>query len=292
MKGTAAEQYQAPENAKWVLEGDRGLTFSGKLPENAKLTEGAWWPENHAGEALVSFEVELGRSLGLKIGDEVTVNVLGRNINARVANFRTVKWESLDINFVMIFSPNTLAAAPFNYLGTLNWPPDVPRNEALEAEVVRATGQAFPTVTAVRVRDVLAAFSGVFERVMVAVRTAGSITLAAGVIVLAGALLTAQRRRLYEATVLKTLGATRARIALSHLAEYALLALSLSVFAAGFGAAAAYALTVWVMNLDFSLSLPALLQPSLLATILLIGLGAVGTFRVLSARPASYLRSE
>jgi putative ABC transport system permease protein len=113
-----------------------------------------------------------------------------------------------------------------------------------------------------------------------------------GGIVLAGALVTAQRRRIYEAVLLKTLGATRARIMMSHLAEHLLLALSLSILAGLLGSVIAYLLTTQIMDLGFSLSITALLNPSLLATIFLIAMGAAGTYRVLSVKPASYLRSE
>ncbi len=292
LAGTPVEKVEAPSSAQWVLDGDRGLTFSETVPEGSEVRAGEWWPADHSGEPLVSFEVELAEALGLKVGDTVTVNVLGRNVTARIANLRTVKWESLDINFVMIFSPNTLAAAPFNYLGTLNWPDALERTDKAEADVIRAVAQAYPTVTAVRVRDAINAINSVLERVMVAIRAAGSVTLLMGAIVLAGALVTAQRRRIYEAVLFKTLGATRSRIMISHLAEHLMLALSLSILAWVLGVAIAYLLTTQIMELGFTLSIPALLQPSIFATIFLVALGAAGTFRVLSAKPAYYLRSE
>ena len=96
----------------WVLRGDRGLTYEQAPPENATLTEGRWWPSDYSGEPLVSFSAEEAAAIGLKLGDTVTVNVLGRNITARIASFRQVEWESMGINFVMIFSPNTFAGAP------------------------------------------------------------------------------------------------------------------------------------------------------------------------------------
>jgi putative ABC transport system permease protein len=113
-----------------------------------------------------------------------------------------------------------------------------------------------------------------------------------GVLVIAGALLTAQRRGIYEAVVLRTLGASRQRIAAAHVFEYLTLALCLSVVAAVLGLCAAYGIVTQVMNLSFSLSLTALLQPSLIETIFVLMLGAMGTLRVLSAKPAQYLRSE
>ncbi len=292
LRGAPVEQIKVPSSAEWVLNGDRGITYSDVLPAGSKITEGDWWPADYEGEPLVSFEADIAKNLGLRIGDTVTVNVLGRNLSAKIANFRKVRWGSIDINFVMIFSPNALRQAPFTYLATLTWPEGQAPDTKAEASVMKAVGAAYPTVSAIRVRDALNAVNGIFEKVMRAVRVAGSVTLIMGALVVAGALITAQRRRIYEAVVLRTLGASKGRIILAHLFEYLVLALSLSVVAATLGLAAAYAIVTYVMNLSFSLSLGALLQPSLIETIFVTALGAMGTFRVLSAKPAHYLRSE
>ncbi len=157
------------------------------------------------------------------MGDTVTVNVLGRNLTARIANLREVRWESLSLNFVLVFSPNTLAGAPHNIMATVTLPSDVPLT--LEARLAQDIGRAFPASTAIRVKDAIDAFNVVFHRVMLAVRAAGSITLVAGAFVLAGALATAQRRRTKQGGDPEALGATRRRILTSHFAEYAILAL-------------------------------------------------------------------
>src|SRR5262249_34456278 len=130
----------APEGA-WVLRGDRGITYAKNVPENSTLTGGGWWPADYSGEPLVSFSAEEARNLGLKVGDSVTVNVLGRNVTARIANMRELQWESLAINFVMVFSPNTFAGAPHAWLATLTDPAAAPQEEAA---VMRNVTQAFP----------------------------------------------------------------------------------------------------------------------------------------------------
>jgi putative ABC transport system permease protein len=192
----------------------------------------------------------------------------------------------------MIFSPNALRKAPFNYLATLSWPEGQTANAKAEADILKAVAAAYPTVSAINVKDALGAINGVFEKVMRAVRIAGSVTLIMGALVVAGALMAAQRRRIYEAVVLRTLGAAKRRIISAHLFEYLGLALCLSAIAALLGYFAAYAVVTQVMNLNFSLSITALLQPSLIETIFVVALGAVGTLRVLSVKPARYLRSE
>jgi putative ABC transport system permease protein len=289
LAGRPVSEIKPPDEAAWVLNGDRGLTFSDDLPDDSEVVEGKWWPEDYKGEPLVSFEVELGRALGLKIGDMLTVNVLGRNVSARIANFRTVEWTSLNINFVMIFSPNTLAAAPYNMLATLAWPQS---NPAGEAEVVRAVAQQYPSVTAIRVRDALETFTSMLGQIFTAIRVAGGLTLFSGVIVLAGALSTVRARRIYEAVILKTLGATRVRILMAHLAEYLILGLATAAAAALAGTAIAYVLLTEIMEISFVATPSALLQAAGLATIFMIAFGLFGTLRVLSAKAAPYLRAE
>jgi putative ABC transport system permease protein len=292
LHGVPVEQLKVPSSAEWVLNGDRGITYADALPQGSQIIEGAWWPQDYDGEPLVSFEGDIARALGLKIGDAVTVNVIGRNLTARIANFRKVQWGSVDINFVMIFSPTALRKAPFNYLATLSLPEGQTADAKAEAGILAAVSSAYPTVSAINVKDALGAINGVFEKVMRAVRVAGSVTLIMGALVVAGALMAAQRRRIYEAVVLRTLGASKRRIVGAHLFEYLALAFCLSAIAALLGYAAAYAVVTLVMNLTFSLSVTALLQPSLIETIFVVALGAVGTLRVLSAKPARYLRSE
>jgi putative ABC transport system permease protein len=172
------EQIKAAPDVQWVLTGDRGLSYSETVPEGSSVVAGQWWPANYDGEPLVSFGAAIAKGLDLKIGDTVTVNVLGRNVTARISNLREVKWETLALNFVMVFSPNTLIGAPHHLLATVTLPRDAPL--AAEARLAQQIGREFPATTAIRVKDAINAFSAIFNRVMVAVRAAGSVTLVAG----------------------------------------------------------------------------------------------------------------
>ncbi|MEQ1649773.1 MAG: FtsX-like permease family protein, partial [Hyphomicrobiaceae bacterium] len=287
---TLAENVKARPEQSWVLNGDRGLSYSDTVPDGSTVVEGTWWAKDYAGPPLVSMEAEIARGLGLKLGDALTVNVLGRNVTAKIANLRDVKWESLALNFVLVFTPNTLAGAPHNVLATVTLPKTVPLS--VEAQVAREVGKAYPAVTAIRVKDAINQFNSIFERVMIAVRVAGSITLLAGALVLAGALATAQRRRIKQAVILKTLGATRRRILTTHLAEYTMLALSTAFIAAILGSLAAWATVAKVMRLGFVFSPTALLEALAVAVVLIGAFGGYGTLRILNARPVPYLRSE
>jgi putative ABC transport system permease protein len=288
--GRPAEQVKAAPEAQWVLNGDRGLSYAEAVPAGSKLVAGQWWPADYAGEPLVSLEAEIAKGLGLKLGDTVTVNVLGRNVTARVANLREVKWESLSLNFVLVFSPNTLQGAPHNLLATVTLPKEA--SLATEAKLAQAIGRAFPVSTAIRVKDAIDAFGVIFARVMLAVRSAGSVTLIAGALVLAGALATAQRRRIQQAAILKALGATRRRILLSHLLEYVILAVLTSFISFLIGTAAAWLAVTHAMELEFTFSLWAALETMGLATLLVAAFGTFGTWRVLKAPTIPYLRAD
>jgi putative ABC transport system permease protein len=290
IKGQPVESLKVSPEAQWVLNGDRGLTYSETVPEGSKVVAGTWWPAGHAGEPQVSFEAELAKRLEVGLGDTVTVNVLGRNVTARITSLREVKWESLAINFVMVFSPNTLQAAPHNLLATITLPTGA--ELATEAAVARALGRDLPAVTAIRVKDAINSFRQVFTKVMTAVEVAGGVTLVAGALVLAGALATARRRRILDAVILRALGATSGRILTAHAIEYAALALVTALLAVAVGSLAAWIVTTQVMEIEFAFSAAAVAQALAVALGLVMLLGGLGTRQALQARPVPYLRSE
>lgn len=290
LAGRPVTEIKAPPESAWVLNGDRGITYSDTVPQGSKVVAGTWWEPDYEGEPLISFEADIAKDLGLEVGDSVSVNVLGRTITAKIANLRLVDWESLSINFVMVFSPNALKAAPFNMLATVAYP-EAP-TLAAEAKLAQTVATKFPAITSLRVQDAIDAFTGIFARVMTAVRMAGSVTLLAGAIVLAGALATAQRRRIYQAVVLKVLGATRWRIIRASAAEYISLAMVTAIIATLLGTVAAWLVTTQIMDVSFSFSWLAVAQAILVAVALVLVFGAVGTWRVLRARPLPYLRTE
>ena len=290
IKGTPVESLKVAPDAAWVLSGDRGLTFDAGVPAGSTIVKGAWWPKDYSGEPLVSFEAELAGKLGIGLGDTVTVNVLGRNLTAKVASLREVKWDNLSLNFVIVFSPNALEAAPYKLLATIV----LPKAASLDAEasLAKAMGQTYPSVTPVRVRDAIAQFNGVLAKVLTAVRVASGVTLLAGALVLAGALATAQRRRILDAVILKALGVTRARILLAHAIEYGLLALVAGVLATALGSLAAWISVDKVMTVPFVFSLFAVMQVLALAVALVAMFGGIGTWAMLRAPAVPFLKSE
>ncbi len=151
--GILAENLKPKDDAAWVLQSDRGITYGGEVPTGSRLVEGQWWGPDYDGPPLVSFEKKIADGLGLKLGDPIVVNVLGRNITTKIANMRTVDWQSLGINFVMVFSPNAFRGAPHTHLATLTYPTG--STTAQETAIIRTIADAFPMVTTVRVKEAL-----------------------------------------------------------------------------------------------------------------------------------------
>lgn len=288
LNGQNVRDMKIPPEAAWVLRGDRGLTFAEQLPENSTLGEGKWWPENYDGEPLVSFAEREGKELGLQLGDTVTINVLGRNISAKIASFRQVQWETLAMNFVMVFSPNTFAGAPATWLATLAIPED---QKTLAPEVLRQVTKTWPAVTTVSVTDALNVANDLISQLATAIRAASAIALAASVLVLGGALAAGNRARVHDAVVLKTLGATRRTLILAYVTEYMLLGLATSIFALVAGGIAGWYVVVEVMKLKAQFLPDIAIMTVFIALILTVGFGLAGTWRVLGQKPATVLRT-
>ncbi len=226
LNGVPVEESSVAPEAQWALRSDRGLTYAASLPAGSRLAAGTWWPPDYQGPPLVSFDAELARGMGLKVGDRLSVNLLGREITAVIANLRSIDWERLGINFTLVFAPGTLEGAPQTHLAAVYLP------RAEEEGLARAVTERFPNISAIHVREALAALDHVIGMIGDAVRLTALVTLAAGALVLGGAMAAGQQRRVYDAVVLKVLGATRGTIAGAFLIEHGLLGM-LSALVAG-----------------------------------------------------------
>ena len=286
LNGTPVENAKVAPQAQWALRSDRGLTYAASPPAGSHLVAGAWWPADYKGPPLVSFDAELARGMGLGLGDTLTVNLLGRDITGRIASLRQIDWTRLDINFAIVFAPGTLEAAPQTHLAAVHVAPGE------EEGLVRRVTERFPNVSAIPVREALAAVARMVETIGSAIRLVALATLAAGILVLGGAVAAGHRRRVYDSVVLKVLGATRGAIAAAFLIEHALVGLLTAAVAAGLGTLAAYALVTGPMKSEWVFLPAPLLVITAIALCLTLLLGFAGTWRALGAKPARYLRDE
>jgi putative ABC transport system permease protein len=286
VKGVPADQVVTTPETAWALRGDRGLTYAATPPEGTRLVQGKWWPADYDGPPLVSIDATMASGWHVGIGDVIRVNVLGRDIDLKVGNLRDIAWQSLSINFFMVASPGLLTHAPHTHIATVRIA------DAGQGGLLRAVTDALPNVTGIRVQDVLSAIADLLDQVAAALTATGALTLLAGTFVLVGAVAAGQRRRVREAVILRTLGATRTQIRNAWLTEFGLLGLVAGVVAAIVGSAASYGVAHYIMHTDW-IFLPVTLIYTLAGALALMLLfGYAGTAAALRVRPAPLLRNE
>jgi putative ABC transport system permease protein len=286
VKGVPVDQVATTPDTAWALRGDRGLTYAATPPEGTHLVAGTWWPADYDGVPLVSFDAAMAKGWHVGIGDVIRVNVLGRDIDLKIANLRDIAWQSLSINFFMVASPGLLSHAPHTHIATVRVA------DAEQGALLRTVTDALPNVTGIRVEDVLSAIAVLLDQIAAALTVTGGLTLLAGTLVLAGAIAAGQRRRVREAVILKTLGATRRQIRAAWLTEFGVIGLVAGVIAAVAGSGASYGVAHYIMHTDW-IFLPVTLIYTLAGALsLMLLFGYVGTAAALRARPAPLLRNE
>jgi putative ABC transport system permease protein len=287
-RGVKAEDLKPSSDSQWVLQSDRGLSYTGEIPKGSKVVEGEWWGPTYDGPPLVSIEKKIADGLGLKIGDQIVVNVLGRDISATIGNLRAVDWQSLGINFVLVFSPNAFKGAPHSHIATLT---ESHPNAAGDAAIIKSVADAFPMVTSVRVREALETIGNVVTNLVLAIRGASAVTLVSAVLVLGGALAAGHRHRVYDAVILKTLGATRARLLGAYALEYLMIGFATAIFGVIAGSVAAWLIVTRLMTLSFVWQAGSAAGVVVAALIVTVGLGLAGTLLALNQKPATVLRN-
>ncbi len=269
----------------WVLEGDRGVTYAAAKPDRETLVEGEWWPENYGGQPLVSFSAEEGAEMGLKLGDELTVNILGRDVTAKLSSFREVDFSTAGMGFILVMNEAALAGAPHTFLAT------VYSDTASETAIFNDVAEAYPNVTAVRVRDAIEQFSGLLAGLASATAWGAAATLLTGFLVLIGAAAADQRSRSYEAAILKTLGATRAGILSGLTLRAALLGAAAGSVALVAGIGGAWAISRFIMETSFAVAWGTALAVVGGGALISLLAGLAFALGPMSAKPARVLRS-
>jgi len=286
VNGTEAEKALRDPDKGWILRGDRGITWSATKPANSEIVAGQWWPADYQGPPLISIHKDVAEAFGIGPGAKLGVNILGRTMEAEVANVRAADFSSMRINFALVFAPGALERAPMTWIATVNATPEA------EEAVQRAVLARFPNITMVRVKDALETVNTMLGHIGTAVRITASITLAAGTLVLAGAVAAGHRRRVYDAVVLKVLGATRGDVLRAFLLEYGLLGLVTAAIAGAIGTLTAWAVLTRLMRWEWTFLPSAVLWTAVLSTAITLAFGFFGTWRALGQPAAPLLRNE
>ena len=270
----------------WVVRGDRGITYATALPDTTEITEGTWWPKDYSGPPQISFAAEEAKELGLSLGDTLTINILGRDITGTITSFRNVDFSTAGMGFVLIMNPAALAGAPHSFIATVYADP------AAEAPLLRDLSRQYPNITAIRVRDAIDRVSGLLSGLADATAYGASIMLITGFLVLIGAAAASQTSRIYEAAILKTLGASRRRILTSFALRAALTGGAAGTVALAAGLLGGWAVCHFIFETGFEIIWPnalAIIIGGILATLAATLLFARAP---LAARPAHILRSR
>ncbi|WP_419728352.1 ABC transporter permease [Lichenicola sp.] len=286
--GVPAEQVQASAGTRWALRGDHGLTIAGPPPPDTHVIAGHWWPADYSGPPLLSFDAGLAKGWGVHVGSIVRLNVLGRDIDLRVASLREIAWQSLQLNFAFMASPGVLSAAPHTVIATVA----TSGRASDDAAVLAAVTDALPNVTGIRVADILAQLGGLVRKLAVALAAIGAVALLSGGLVLAATLAAAQRQRIAEAAILRVLGATGAQLRAAWLVEFAILGGIAGSLAAAIGAGLSWLLMRLVLRAPWAFLTGTVAAVILAAIALMLAAGFLATRRGLAASPAVLLRQD
>jgi putative ABC transport system permease protein len=286
LKGQPVDVKAIKPSERWAFDSDVNLSVLGPEPKESGVVEGHWWPADYSGPPQVALEVELARGAGLKAGDMITISVLGRDLEAKVAALRKVEFGGFGPNFAIILDPHSLEGAVLRNIAIAKM------DKAAESRLTRALGQTFPAVNVISVREQLESAAGLFDRLALAIRGAAAVAGLAGLLVLAGAIAAGARARAREAATLKVLGGTRAQILSAYVVEYGAVGLIAGAAGVLLGLAAAWPVVVLVFKAKWSIDwagVMALLAGA--ASLSAVG-GLLAAAQALSRRPAPVLRAD
>ncbi|MEY3635061.1 MAG: hypothetical protein RLZZ61_1471 [Pseudomonadota bacterium] len=283
--GQRVDQLEELPEGAWILNGDRGLTYSSALPNGSEIVTGNWWAEDYKGPALVSLEVDAAESLGVGVGDSLTISLLGVEVPAKIASLRTVKWDNFGLNYVMVFSPGSLDAAPHNMVATLTV------SKPAERILAKSIPPTFPSASLIEVGEVTTQITVLLTQMAQAIAAAASIAILAGIAVLIGAIAAARQSRIYDSVIMKMLGSTRRQILGAQALEYGILAFVLGLVSLLLGMLAAYYVVVEIFDFSFAPDYAVLALTLIGGAGLTFVLGIVGSLPILAARPSEALRS-
>jgi putative ABC transport system permease protein len=263
------------------------VTYRPQLEANEEIVAGAFWDAAPSSEPEVSIEEGMRGLAGLDLGGTITFDITGRRLTARVTSIRRVDWRNSRTGFLVLFRPGTLENAPQMLIAPINGP----ATDAERGRFQRALLDRYPNISVIDVADIVRAVTRILNNVTLAVSFIGGFVLLSGVLILVGSIAMTKWQRVYEAAVLKTLGAKRRVLLSIILAEYGLLGFVAGTVGTLAAIALSYALSRFVFEIPWSFT-PWLYLSGLAATVLLVAaVGALSSFDALTRKPLAVLRA-
>lgn len=269
------------------------ITYRDALEPNEHISSGAFWtgqpPLAESAPAEVSVEQGTAERANLHVGDTMRFDVLGRSIDATVTSIRDVQWEDArNGGFIFVFRPGTFVHAPQTWIAILQGPADPTARGRLQRDLVAR----FPNVSVVDVREILQTITQAVQTVTLAISVVGAIALLSGVLILIGAVAMTKFQRMYEAAILRTLGASTRTLAAMVAIEYAGLGLLAGVIGGAGAVALSWAMARHVLDIPWHATPAIPIIGALITTALVGGVGVVSSLDVLRRKPLATLRAE
>jgi putative ABC transport system permease protein len=284
--GTPVDQAEIAENVRWTVRRDRGLSYRAEAPPEDVVVEGAWWPADYLGPPLVSVESQVASGYGVGVGDTLTFNVMGRMVEAEIANLRReIDWSEGRVDFVFVLSPGVIDRAPHTLIATVEIDPDD------QVMLIDRMARELPNVTPFAIADLIARIETILANIGLAVRLMAAVTLLTGLAVLVSALAAARREQLRRSVLFKVVGAERRQIGGIFLTQYAMIGIVAALLGAGLGIIASFAVVRFGLDMTWSLAPFLAAVVPVAAVIATLVIGAMGLRRVLGVPAALILRS-
>jgi putative ABC transport system permease protein len=270
------------------------ITYRNHLEPNETLIAGQFWAgqpplPSDAPELEVSIERSINMRSRVNVGDVMRFDVLGRVVQAKVTSIREVEWgDARNGGFMFVFRPGVLERAPHTYIGTLRAPEDPTARAVFQRDLVAK----FPNVSVIDVREVIASFQAVLDNVTFAISVVGGVALGSGVLILIGAVAMTKFQRVYEAAILRTLGASTRLLATMLALEYSALGLIAGLIGAAGALALSWAVCRFVFEIDWRPAPGLLTAGAVVTTALVAVIGVIASADVLRKKPLAALRAE
>ncbi|MBO9707734.1 MAG: FtsX-like permease family protein [Caulobacter sp.] len=286
LRGKPVDPQTIAPGERWAFDNDLGLSLLAAAPKDDQVVAGAWWKPGYAGPPLVALNAEIAQAAGLKVGDTLTLSILGREVETRIAVLRKIEFGGFGPNFNIVLNDRALEGADLRSVAIARL------GKPQEAALTRALGRSFPGVNVISVREQLDAAASLFDRLALAVRGAAAVAALAGLLVLAGAIAAGARARAREAATLKVLGATRLQILTAYAIEYGAVGLIAGAAGVALGFAAAWPVVVKVFKASWSVDWSGVMVLLGGAAGLSMAGGLLAAALALAQRPAPVLRAD
>ena len=285
INGESVKEREYPDpGGQWMANREANLSFAAKLSASNEILEGEWWPEDYEGPPLVSVEEEAALETGLKIGDQMTFVIAGRELEATIASIRKINWDSFQPNFFMVFSPRALDDMPTTYIASL-------RLEKDQQPVLIKLVRAHPSISVIDLDSILQQIRGIVEKASLAVQAVFIFTLAAGIAVLFAAVQSTIDERRFESAILRALGARKRTVFSGVMAEFAALGAAAGILASAGASILAAIVAVRLFELPYEFN-PWLWAVGVAAGVIVVcASGFVAARGAVNAPPVDVLRA-